>query len=164
MSRLRRTTIAPLTIVCSKENQDIANTFADVERLQAFEKKKNNKRSMATSLKRSPSIEKIMKENKEKEPTKDSDSVLKEELEVIKRRASAISQQRVVSPPSSPPPLTPLPSPPPPGDDFFYDYSSYQQKPSYDKIAVLGNDLDTVMNQLKKVDTIIKQTPIIIDN
>ena len=164
MSRSRRTTLIPLNYICSKENQDIANTLARVEKMQAFEKKRNHKRSMAASLKRSPSIEKIMSENKEKEPVKDSDSALKEELEVIKRRASIISKQRLPSPPSSPPPLVPLPSPPPPSEDFFFDYDKYQQMKFSKKIAVLGDDLNTVMSKLKKVDTVVNQEPIMIMN
>lgn len=161
MSRSRRVTIAPL--VFTKENQDIANTYVNAEKIQSFEKKKNHKRSMAASLKRSPSIEKIMKENKEKEPSKDSDSSLKEELEVIKRRASVISKQFLPSPPTSPRLPAPPPSPPPPGDDFYYDYSQYLHKRMLnDKIAVLGNDLVSVINQLKKVETAVKNTPILI--
>lgn len=160
-SRTRRITLIPLNYVCSEENKDIANTFADVERKQMFEKKRNHKRSMAASLKRSPSIEKIMKDNKNKSIDKDSDTVLKQELEDIKRRASIISKQRLPSPPSSPPPLVPLPSPPPPNEDFYYDFSEYQQKRSSIKIAILGDDLNEVIGKLKTAETIVKQEPII---
>lgn len=95
-ARSRRTTLNPLKFTDAAENCDTNTANLPPQNL------KKHKRSMYAAIKRSPSIEKILAENKNKKDKEDSDPQLKKELELIKRRDSIISRQKLAGLSDSP--------------------------------------------------------------
>ncbi|OHT05051.1 hypothetical protein TRFO_06036 [Tritrichomonas foetus] len=109
---------------------------------------------MRSTLKRSPSIEKIVESKKNDDSKKEADPQLKQKIEVIKRRQSLISEQQKLPspPPPPPPPAAPLPPPPIPEYLIFpVEFDENDFKRSSIHYAIIGSDITDVKKNLRKV-------------